>query len=127
MSSLPPGAIPHAHTDSLSRFGFVLDLDNPLPMNDLRDELNVWLRDHAEQDAPKERVIDVFSARVRELYQLDLVTNWNPSSCVFDARWQHAGRAAEGIEKPFSAEAQDTAQLLACAGLIQLLQELDQQ
>lgn len=127
MSSLPPRAISHAHADSLSRFGIVLDLDDPLLMTDLRDELNTWLRDHAGQDVSEGKIIDVFSARVRELYHLDLVTNWNPSSCVFDARWQHAGRAADGIEKPFSAETQDAAQLLACAGLIQLLQELEQQ
>lgn len=127
MSSLPPRAVSYAHAELLSRFGIVPDLEEPAPMTDLRDPLQIWLREHGAPDAPPEKVIGTFSAKVRELYQLDLVTNWNPSSCVFDARWQHAGRAAEGIEKPFSAEAQDAAQLLACTGLLRLLQELHQQ
>lgn len=127
MSSLPSRAVAHAHAELLSRFGIVPEADEPAPMTDLRDQLQTWLRDHAATEAPSDRIIEVFSAKARELYQLDLVTNWNPSSCVFDARWQHAGRAAEGIEKPFSAEDQDTARLLACAGLIRLLQDLHQQ
>jgi hypothetical protein len=96
-------------------------------MSDVRSQLNAWLQAITGHSVPEAGVVGAFCAKVKELYHLDLVTNWNPSSCTFDARWQHAGRAAEGIEKPFSAEAQDAAQLLACVALVHLLQNLEKQ
>ncbi|MEQ1858599.1 MAG: hypothetical protein ABMA13_01540 [Chthoniobacteraceae bacterium] len=65
-----------------------------------------------------------FCKWARERFALDLRTNWNPSACAFDARWQDGGRTAEGIERPFSAETDEEARLRACEGLLRLIKAL---
>ncbi len=91
-----------------------------------RAELNSWLQattgEHFGHDAV---ITSAFCAQVKERFHLDLVTNWNPSACVFDSRWLHQGHPAEGIDKPFSAEAQEESQLLACAALLHLIKDLE--
>lgn len=70
---------------------------------------------------------DAVRDRLNHQFQLTLQTNWNPSSCVFDARWEHNQRAADGLERPFSAEVLDDARVLACAAAVRLIESLDSQ
>ena len=52
--------------------------------------------------------------------ELELHTVRNPSAEVFEARWSHRGRSIEDFPKPFCAETQADARVLACAALMDL-------
>ena len=52
--------------------------------------------------------------------ELELTTVRNPSALVFEARWAHQGRDVEEFPKPFCAEEEADARVLACAAMVGL-------
>jgi hypothetical protein len=101
------------------------NLDILTEATEARPELAAWMRaTSGAEPQPGVQLADAFCAWVRDRFHLDLRTNWNPSACVFEARWQDRGRSAEGLERPFSAETVDDARLLACAGLLRLINSI---
>jgi hypothetical protein len=44
----------------------------------------------------------------------------NPSALVYEARWSHGGRDVSEFPKPFCAEEESDARILACAALVAL-------
>lgn len=50
----------------------------------------------------------------------ELTTVRNPSSMLYEARWRQFGRELEDFPKPFCAEEEGDARILACAALMEL-------
>jgi hypothetical protein len=51
---------------------------------------------------------------------LELRVTYNPSALVHEARWYHRGCEVAEFPKPFCAENEGDAQILACAAMIAL-------
>ena len=51
---------------------------------------------------------------------LELTTVRNPSAQVYEARWSHRGRDVAEFPKPFCAEEEGDARVLACAAIVGL-------
>jgi hypothetical protein len=51
---------------------------------------------------------------------LELRTQRNPSSLCYEARWYDAGRELLEFRKPFCADSEPDAHLLACAAMLHL-------
>lgn len=94
-------------------------------ISEARFQVNGWLvASHGRRCSNDTELIKVVCDAVKAEYNLDLVTNWNPSACVFDARWQDRGSPAEGLEKPSNSDTAEHASLLACASIVRLLTSL---
>lgn len=48
----------------------------------------------------------------------ELRSQWNPSACVFEARWYDTGREISEFRESFSAESEPNARVLACAAML---------
>lgn len=90
-----------------------------------RFQVNEWLvASHGRRCSSDTELIHTVCDAAKAEYNLDLITNWNPSACVFDARWQDRNSPAEGLERPLSADNANHASLLACAALVRLITSL---
>jgi hypothetical protein len=84
-------------------------------------EVFAWLSSQQQCSSDSHAdLADAFARFVGDQTTLELRTTRNPSSCVYEARWYDAGRELEEFPKPFCAEAEADARLLACAALIHL-------
>lgn len=63
---------------------------------------------------------DAFAAFLAKETALKLLTQRNPSAMVHEARWYAGGRQLPEFPRPFCAENEADARILACAGLIAL-------
>jgi len=72
-----------------------------------------WYETNAELAA-------AFCALLPADVELELGVVRNPSALVFEARWSHAGRDVEEFPKPFCAEEEGDARVLACAAIMKL-------
>jgi hypothetical protein len=86
-----------------------------------RAEVLAWLqrRKPGWYDANGELALG-FARFVAGQTDLELRTVRNPSSCHYEARWYHGGREASEFRKPFCAEREGDARLLACAAMLRL-------
>jgi len=86
-----------------------------------REEVLRWVRACVPGDYPSNAELsEAFAKVVGAEADLELRTVWNPSACVFEARWYHGGRETAEFSKPFCAEEKADARLLACAGMVRL-------
>ena len=82
-------------------------------------EVFAWLSSQQECSSDSHAdLADAFTSFVANRTTLELHTSRNPSSCVYEARWYNAGRELEEFPKPFCAENEADARLLACAAMI---------
>ncbi len=79
----------------------------------LKERTSGWYESNAQ-------VAEAFVREVAEETDLELRTVRNPSACVYEARWYHGGREAEEFRKPFSADEEADARVLACAAMLKL-------
>ena len=63
---------------------------------------------------------DAFSQFIATETTLELKTQRNPSACMYEARWHDGGREMPQFRKPFSAETESDARVLACAAFLHL-------
>jgi len=61
-----------------------------------------------------------FASFIAGKTDLEVRTVRNPSSCNYEARWYHGGREAAEFRKPFCAEAEGDARLLACVAMLRM-------
>lgn len=66
------------------------------------------------------QLAEAFTKFIASETALELRTNRNPSSCMYEARWYDGGRDMKEFRKPFCAEAEPDARILACAAMIRL-------
>lgn len=86
-----------------------------------REEILAWV--NVRQPGAHATNLELAEAFCRLLQpdtDLELRTVRNPSSFMFEARWYHAGREVEDFPKPFCAENEGDARVLACAELLRL-------
>ena len=67
-----------------------------------------------------EELVQSFCSLLPPDIELELRTTFNPSSLVYEARWYQGGREVKEFPKPFCAEKEGDAQVLACAAMIAL-------
>jgi len=70
--------------------------------------------------ATNEELARAFCSMLPPDAELELQTTRNPSALVCEARWYHRGRELEEFPKPFCAESDGDARVLACAAMIAL-------
>jgi hypothetical protein len=61
-----------------------------------------------------------FTSLVAQETDLELRTRRNPNSSIWEARWYNAGRELEEFRKPFCADEENDASLVACAAMLRL-------
>lgn len=86
-----------------------------------REEVLAWLQAHqlGSYDS-NSQLADAFISFISKETSLELRTHRNPSACVYEARWYNAGRETAEFRKPFCAEMESDARLLACAAMLHL-------
>lgn len=86
-----------------------------------REEVLAWLQNQQpgcyDSNA---QLADGFIRFISRETTLEMRTHWNPSACVYEARWYDGGREMSEFRKPFCAERESDARLLACAAMLQL-------
>jgi len=70
--------------------------------------------------ATNEELASTFCSLLPSDVDLELRTTYNPSALVHEARWYNGGREVEDFPKPFCAESDADARILACAALVTL-------
>ncbi len=70
--------------------------------------------------ATNEELAKAFCSMLPPDAELELQTTRNPSALVCEARWYHRGRELEEFSKPFCAESEGDARVLACAAILAL-------
>jgi hypothetical protein len=99
-----------------------MTLEEPdLQISAARADVLAWLASQQpanyESNAELSRAFFEFIALETDL---ELRVQRNPSACVYEARWYHRGRETKEFPKPFCAEDEADARLLACAGMVRL-------
>ena len=95
--------------------------DPDLQIAAARKEVLAWLQArHPGCYDSNAHLADGFIRLVASETTLELRTQRNPSACVYEARWYNAGREMQEFRKPFSAELEADARVLACAAMIHL-------
>ena len=95
--------------------------DPDAPLAFAREELLPWVKVRRPGTYETNgELADAFCHLLQPDTDLELKTVRNPSSVMFEARWYHAGREVEDFPKPFCAEDEGDARLLACAALLRL-------
>jgi hypothetical protein len=86
-----------------------------------RESVLAWVsRDGRGDYSTSEELVRAFCSRLPPDMDLDLRTTRNPSAMVYEARWYHRGREVDDFPKPFCAEIDEDARILACAAMINL-------
>lgn len=86
-----------------------------------RSEVLAWLQ--ARQPGSYDSNADLterFTRFVASETALELKTQRNPSSSMYEARWYDGGRDMKEFRKPFCAETEPDSRILACAAMIRL-------
>ena len=84
----------------------------------LKERTTGWYESNAQ-------VAEAFVREVTEETDLQLQTVRNPSACVYEARWYHGKREAAEFPRPFSADAEADARLLACTAMLSRMEAED--
>jgi len=80
-----------------------------------------WVcREHPGEYRTNDDLARAFCLLLPADVDLELRTIRNPSALVYETRWYHQGREVEEFPKPFCAEQEGDADVLACAALIGL-------
>ena len=80
-----------------------------------------WVTQHTAGDFPTNGdLARQFCLLLPPEVSLELRTSHNPSSLVYEARWYHDRRDVADFPKPFCAEIEADARILACAAMVQL-------
>jgi hypothetical protein len=86
-----------------------------------RQEVLAWVQPRSPGwHASNAELAAAFVRLIAGKTDLELRTVRNPSACVYEARWYHGGRETAEFRKPFSAEAEPDARVLACAAMLAL-------
>ena len=97
-----------------------MKFDDPdLEIAAAREEVLAWLR--SQQPGcydSNAQLADGFIRFIASETTLELRTHWNPSACVYEARWYDGGREMPEFRKPLSAELEPDARVLACAAML---------
>jgi len=95
--------------------------ESDLQIATAREEVLAWLQ--ARQPGcydSNAQLADGFIRFIANETTLELRIHRNPSACVYEARWYDAGREMHEFRKPFSAEVESDARVLACAAMLHL-------
>jgi len=72
------------------------------------------------EDVTNEELAQSFCSLLPADVDLKLRTTYNPSALVYEARWYNGDREVEEFPKPFCAETDGDARILACAAMVNL-------
>jgi hypothetical protein len=99
-----------------------MNLDDPdLQIAAAMKQLIAWLQSHHPGSyVSSAQLADAFTRFVGHDTFLELRTQRNPSALIYEARWYEAGRQLADFPKPFCAESEADARVLACAALLAL-------
>jgi hypothetical protein len=96
--------------------------DQAREIEQARCEILTWLLSQAPgQELSDAQLVNSAGEWGRTEYGLQLRAYWNPSASAFEAYWVHGESVADWFERPFSADTAEQAQLLACAGLLRVI------
>jgi hypothetical protein len=97
------------------------DDDPDAVIADARASVLKWVCEQQPGSYPTNaELAQAFCALLPVDVELELTTVRNPSALVYEARWSHRGRDVEEFPKPFCAEQEPDARVLACAALMGL-------
>jgi hypothetical protein len=99
-----------------------MDIDDPdVQIAAAREHVLTWLQ--ARQPGcygSNAQLADGFARFVGMETALELRTQRNPSALAYEARWYDGGQELPEFRKPFCAEQEGDARILACAALLDL-------
>ncbi len=99
-----------------------MKFDDPdLEIAAAKKQVSAWLQSNQPGSyVSSAQLADAFTRFVAHDTFLELRTQRNPSALCYEARWYDAGRQLADLPKPFCAESEADARLLACAALLDL-------
>jgi len=98
-----------------------MDEDPDVQITVARQEVLTWLqaRQRGCYDS-NAQLADGFAQFIANETALELRTQRNPSALTYEARWFDGGRELPEFRKPFCADSEADARILACAALLRL-------
>ena len=99
-----------------------MNLDDPdSEITAAKEQVSAWLQSHQPGSyISSAQLADAFTGFIARDTCLELRTQRNPSALCYEARWYDAGRQVPDFPKPFCAESEADALVLACAALLAL-------
>ncbi|MDR3403409.1 MAG: hypothetical protein P4L99_13000 [Chthoniobacter sp.] len=94
---------------------------SPEAITRAREIVLAWVcRQKSGDSSTNEELAERFCALLPTDVELELKTSRNPSAMVYEARWYHQGREVPDFPKPFCADNERDARILACAAMVEL-------